>query len=99
MAGCEIKCDNCGQILVYNSSDFIWDRVNSADRELGEENEYEAIIDNVCTCGQKINITFRCWEYPAGVKDYIEVEEHNGEIVATGCPSCPDFTACDDEDF
>ncbi|MCI5128929.1 MAG: hypothetical protein D3905_09840 [Candidatus Electrothrix sp. AS4_5] len=98
MAACEIRCDNCDQTNSYDCADVEWECVGgSEDRSMGAENEYEAIIEDNCSCGQNITITFSCWEYPIGAENHSDIEIDGGEIIKNECPGCPNLH--DEEDY
>lgn len=93
MAICEIKCDKCRNIHNYDCSRLDWKRVESVKRNMGIESRYQAVIEETCSCGQSMCITFDCWEYPVGVKNTSDVKVTGAQIVKNECASCPDFSS------
>ncbi|WP_130736933.1 PIN-like domain-containing protein [Flavobacterium sp. J27] len=79
----KIKCNNCNKIHQFHKSelDLDFDCIGSSERSMGAENQYEAIIDFECDCGNDITVTFELWEYPVGIHNYDSIEVENGELL------------------
>jgi hypothetical protein len=81
------KCDNCNKThqVDIECFDLEYDCVDSSERQMGEENQYEAMYEFECpTCDNKIMGTFSIWEYPVGVINYTEVVL-DGATVISAC--------------
>ena len=77
-----VKCDECQKEHSFNSSAFLFESVDSDEREMGTETTYEASIEIECDCGKAIQITHRFWEYPEGMENYKETDLSGCEIVS-----------------
>ena len=67
MAVCEIECSRCNKVHSYDCENLEWECVGSEERQMGRENEYNATIEDTCSCEQNMTVTFKCWEYPVGI--------------------------------
>lgn len=84
-----IYCDECknddekdGIIVIRKDEiDWSWEGEYSDEREMGDEIVYEHEEQIECDNGHQITVTFRLWEYPAGIVNYTEIECDGGEIV------------------
>ena len=91
MAIVQIKCNSCGKSYSYKCSDLDWDCVETHERNMGQENHYEASIEETCSCDNSMSIIFGCWEYPLGAENHSEVEVNGAQLVVNECDSCPNF--------
>jgi hypothetical protein len=78
-------CSNCRQRHKLSCEDVEWENVGSDERQMGYETQYEALYINTCKCGQKMNITFNCWEYPVGVINYTDVQSGGVDNIIGEC--------------
>ena len=88
------KCGKCGEVHSFDKKELTldFDCVESSEREMGNENTYEATESFQCAnegCDNEINISFRVWEYPVGARNdhEVEIEDGEGELI-----ECFDFT-------
>jgi len=86
------KCGKCGEVHSFDKKELTLDFefIESSEREMGNENTYEATECFQCNnegCDNEINISFRVWEYPVGTRNYHEVEIEDGELL-----TCFDFS-------
>ncbi len=65
----EIKCKNCEKLHSLEGSDLEFECVESHERRMGPENNYEAKVEFPCECETEIEYTFNVWEYPTGVEN------------------------------
>jgi len=79
------KCSNCKRIHRFNCSDIEWQAVGSDERQMGAEIHHEAIFEETCDCGQNMNITFNCWEYPIGMINYEDIATDGVENLIGNC--------------
>lgn len=83
-------CNRCNHRHYYEKEDLDLDFecISSDERNMGPENEYQAIEYFECNeCGNEINITFGVWEYPIGIHNYDDVEIDGGTLI-----SCFEFS-------
>lgn len=63
-------------------SDMDFDCVDSDEREMGTESEYEGVLDTKCDeCGNEISLKINIWEYPVGAFNDWEHEEDGATIL------------------
>lgn len=74
-----IQCSECGEVIeVYD--DF--ECVSCCERGMGEEYEYELIVDDFCPkCNNSIFLRIEVWEYPVGALNYLDHEINGAEVV------------------
>ena len=89
MAKLSVKCSKCKKTHDISCDDFAWEEVERNPRNMGQEIRYSAEFAFDCDCGQEIQITLDCWEYPEGVYNHSEQEAEGAEIIANECPECP----------
>lgn len=90
------ECEECGLKHFTTCSELDWDEVGGSERNMGVETEYEAEYTETCAqCGNNMNITFRCWEYPAGAENYRDVTVNGVVNLQGNC--CVEFTTPDEE--
>ena len=77
------KCSQCKRIntIYKNDLDLDFECVGSDDRNMGNENQYEAKEYFECECGNEIEATFEIWEYPVGSHNYDSIELYGGELI------------------
>ena len=92
MQTCEIKCEECDTIHSFDCSNLNWECVNSSERDMGTENNHEAVIEVRCSCNKLMTVTFNCHEYPEGKKETDDVDIHGATMVKNDCPPCPDLS-------
>lgn len=74
----KIQCDECNTIHAV-SPDFIFENVDSQQREMGVEIEKNGEYAFNCdSCKNDITIKKTIWEYPAGIYNNEEIEIHGG---------------------
>lgn len=79
------ECSKCGIEHHYFNEDFDleFECIDSSERNMGTENEYEASEYLECECGKEINLRFRIWEYPLGIQNYDEIEIEGGKLISS----------------
>lgn len=77
------KCSKCERINTVYKTDLNLDFecVASDDRHMGNENQYEAIEEFECECGNEVVASFQVWEYPVGSHNYDSIELYGGELI------------------
>lgn len=102
----KFKCNSCGKIHSYHKSTFNLDFecIESSERNMGEENHYEAIETFDCECGNQITATFQVWEYPVGIHNYDTLTLDGAELLEKFFFTVdffeddyePDYTTCEE---
>jgi len=92
MQTCEIKCEECETIHSFDCSNLNWECVNSNERDMGTENNHQAVIQEECACGKPMLVEFNCYEYPEGVKETSDIKMYGVTMVKNDCPPCPDLS-------
>jgi hypothetical protein len=88
-----VKCLKCGASYKHSCDILEWSCVESHEREMEEENHYEASWEDTCSkCSNFMKITFHCWEYPPGVINTTDIDLEGVELIDNECPRCPDIT-------
>ncbi|MFH7017021.1 PIN-like domain-containing protein [Flavobacterium sp. FlaQc-47] len=80
------ECNNCGYTHKYLNEDFKFhfECIDSNERNMGRENEYEASEYVECNdCGKIINLKFTIWEYPLGIQNYEEIEIQGAKLISS----------------
>ncbi len=90
------KCSNCKKIHSLDCSNIEWESVGSDERQMGTEIQHESIFEDTCDCGQSMNITFSCWEYPIGAINYTDVASSGVENLIGNC--IPDLWQNENQD-
>lgn len=90
------RCSNCKKTHSFNCSDIEWQAVGADERQMGTEVQHEALFEDTCDCGQSMNITFSCWEYPIGVINYTDVTSNGVENLIGSC--IPDLWQNENQD-
>ncbi|MHC5354581.1 hypothetical protein ACYSNX_10465 [Myroides sp. LJL115] len=82
----KITCIQCFTEKIINDNELLIDLLETNEREMGPENMYEIIIDDIiCSnCETLMSVKFNIWEYPARVVNYYEQYETN--VVVTELP-------------
>jgi len=78
-------CSSCRRPHKFNCEDVEWEAVSSDERQMGSETQYEALYIDTCQCGQEMNITFSCWEYPVGAINYTDVQSGGVDNIIGKC--------------
>lgn len=102
----KFKCDSCGKTHSYHKSSFNleFECIDSSERNMGEENHYEAVEIFDCECGNQITATFEVWEYPVGAHNYDDLTLDGAELLEKFFFTIdffagdyePDYTTCDE---
>lgn len=79
----KFKCNNCGTFHKYDKEEFDldFDCVGGSERSMGTENQYEAIENFKCNCGNNITAKFEVWEYPVGIHNYDSIELDGAKLI------------------
>lgn len=79
----KFKCNNCGTFHKYDKDEFDldFDCVGGSERSMGTENQYEAIENFKCNCGNNITAKFEVWEYPVGIHNYDSIELDGAKLI------------------
>lgn len=78
------KCNNCDwhNEIDVNDLELDFECVDSDERNMGTENQYQAIASIICNhCGEDIEGTFSVWEYPVGSINYEEIELQGADVI------------------
>lgn len=87
-----IKCNRCGEIVEI---DMDFDCVSVEERSMGDESEYEGMLEDVCPCcANEIEIRCSVWEYPLGVVNY-----HDEKIEGADILDGPEYNPFDGEEW
>lgn len=81
----KVICNNCGEIIGYNSDDFSWEweNVDSEEREMGYELCFETSEQFDCPfCRETHTISFLMYQYPINVINYVELSEEGCKVVS-----------------
>lgn len=71
-----LKCNNCGKMYSMPDADLEYECVDSSERQMGSEKEYEGRYEIACEkCENKIIVEFHFWEYPENALNYSEYQE------------------------
>lgn len=97
MATFKLRCNSCGKSNEYDCSDIDWDCVESYERQMGNENHYEASLEYTCDCSNQMSLILHCWEYPVGAVNTTDVEVSGAELEDNECNSCPDLHSSEDQ--
>ena len=62
-----------------------WEAISYDERQMGSETQYEALYIDTCQCGQEMNITFSCLEYPVGAINYTDVQSTGVDNIIGEC--------------
>ena len=55
---------------------------SNVERAMGVERCYETELDEECPkCGETMRVSAKCWEYPMGAVNHIEVSVSEGSVV------------------
>ncbi len=90
MAKVTLKCNSCSVKTSWPCPDE-WKLVEGHERNMGQENHYQAIINGQCDCGNEMSVTFDCWEYPTGAVNLSEINVEGCSIIDSGCDECPNL--------
>lgn len=79
------KCEFCGANHYYTEDDFSLDfhLVSSSERNMGPENQYQAMEYFTCDCSKEIEIVFSVWEYPYGTHNHDTTEINGAELISS----------------
>ena len=77
------KCSQCkrSNTIYKNDLDLDFECVGSDDRNMGNENQYEAKEYFECECGNEIEAIFEIWEYPVGSHNYDSIKLYGGVLI------------------
>lgn len=76
-----VKCNKCNKVhTLQPPSPEEWEIVESDEREMGKENNYEHEADVECSCGATIELRVNAWEYPEGVFSTDEYTVNGGAV-------------------
>lgn len=86
------QCTSCGVNHYYSKDDFSqeFELVSSSERNMGTENQYQALEFRSCDCGNDFEIVFSIWEYPSGVHNFDDIVIHGAELKSS-FPLTSDF--------
>jgi Zn-finger protein len=88
------KCEKCSTSYALNCDELDWEAVESHERQMGAEVNYEAHYEIDCeNCSNSMSITFNCWEYPIGAENYRDVNGEGVKDIKGDC--CLDFHESD----
>lgn len=76
-------CKKCGERHHYKKEnlELEFEYVGGSERNMGEENQYQATEYFECDCGNEINVNFEVWEYPVGVHNYNDVGIDGAKLI------------------
>jgi len=83
--GTTFTCKNCSKMHSIDCDSIEWEVVDSDERNMGTENHYEAIHEEICDCDNRMSITFHCWEYPVGVINDSDIESIGVKDLSSSC--------------
>ena len=77
------RCDKCGASYRLNHDDFDFKVESTSDRQKGVIlHQYVSEFDDICDeCYNRINMTFRVWEYPKGIINYTKNDSNGAKIL------------------
>ena len=68
----KVHCGNCHKTFPGN---WELDIIDSHEREMGEETEYEGVLEEICPyCGNNISGKLHAYEYPVGNIDEAQIQ-------------------------
>ena len=89
MCKINLTCSACGSTFECDFNDYIsdsdWDIVESEEREMDVERNYEATFDITCeSCDETMSVTLNAWEYPSGSINTMQISI-NDEVIEESC--------------
>ena len=92
------KCEECSTPYALDCDELDWEVVESQERQMGAEVNYEAYSEIDCDrCGNNMSLTFSCWEYPVGAENFRDVQGVGVEDIKGDC--CLDFHESDKKEY
>ncbi|CAK3135372.1 Glycine zipper domain-containing protein [Vibrio crassostreae] len=65
----KFRCSKCGEFYEEEVTSF--EVTGGSSRQMGDENEYTAIISEEChNCDSSYEVEMKVWEYPIGIINY-----------------------------
>ncbi|HWB63387.1 MAG TPA: hypothetical protein VG603_07755 [Chitinophagales bacterium] len=77
----EVKCEDCGTIHTVDGAGLVFEVVETHEREMDIERNWQATHDIDCDggggvdCDKQIRVDYNVWEYPSG-----QIETHEPTI-------------------
>lgn len=80
------QCLECQNIIEVEGD---MDCVDTDDRSMGTEYEFESIIEDNCPCcGNPLYVKISVWEYPQGMINDYDIDIDGAEIITPPVFSC-----------
>ena len=90
-------CDQCHTKYALDCGKLDWEGVESHERQMGAETNYEATYKIECdNCSNDMSLTFNCWEYPVGVENDRDVVGEGVDNIKGDC--CLDLQKQDENE-
>jgi hypothetical protein len=83
----EIKCNSCSKVYKGSCSDLDWE-YSSNERQMGYQNCSIGTWEEVCECGNRMDVIFNFWEYPVGDED-CEIKATGAEVIESCTKESP----------